>query len=138
MAKFAIPYMMRDLVSQLEEIFECKLGIPMNGELPPSTEQESVGKAKFYFEGGWYFYAEVSTYRNHFGQVNHFNSIVATLRFSFRYEGEDPRIQVRLEDRSILALEMASSRRRSGEPAFSYEDPTNPGRVEAKRLGIEW
>jgi hypothetical protein len=168
MAKYRInvPYMLRELCFQLEQNLEMRFGIPMNAELPPSTDEHSEGRATIHFPGA-HFVVRVQTGRGHYGQWVLLKSLKCQIEF-FRFEegeqwvknlerftgplnwnwkpkndwdsgnGFEGKICFTLEGISLYRLEMNASNRRNNLPTYEWADESHPLRGWAAERGIKY
>lgn len=60
---FQIPYAIRYLVAELEDMFDTRLGVPMNAKLPDEGK-DGVQKCSLYFPGGRTYKFEVTLTRD--------------------------------------------------------------------------
>lgn len=158
MAKIYIPYMLRTLVAEIGGNLEMDLGVPMNAELPPSTDGHSEGTAAIHFPGT-HFVVRLETGRGHYGQYVRILSIRCQLSFYGCQTAEDwlagleqfsgpldsewketddikGKLCFTLEGMSLARLEMNASNRRNDLPVYEWADPENPLRKWAADRGI--
>ncbi len=143
--KISIPYMLREIVSRIEDALNLPLGIPMNAELPTSTDAESEGMAKIHFAGRRHFVVKLRTGReSDHGQYVHIDSVHCRLDFCKKEDAaqwienlqkfsgptswtyENAQLKFELAGKRWARLEMNGSSRRNGMPEHRWDNPEHP------------
>lgn len=143
MSKISIPFMLRELTSQIGQALRLSLGVPMNAEFPPSTDEESEGTAVIHFPGR-HFVTRLLTGRGHYGQYINIETITATLSFDSREEAkqwienlqsfsgptewsyDNGKLRFSLAGKRLARLSMNASARRNGQQEYKWDDPEHP------------
>jgi len=135
--------MLRTLVSEIGQSLQMYLGVPMNAELPPSTDDESEGKAVIHFPGR-HFVVRLTSGRGHYGQYVIIREVRASLDFQSRddaqkwieklqrfsgptqWSHENGKLRFSLAGKRWARLEMNASSRRNDLPEYEWDDPNHP------------
>ncbi|MDO8728758.1 MAG: hypothetical protein Q7K26_02570 [bacterium] len=160
MAKYRIniPFLLRKVCGEIEENLRISLGVPMNAELPESSDELSEGTATIHFPGR-HFVAKVETGRGHFGQYLIVKSVRCSICFwsreaaevfmaelqrfagkvewAWNEDGFGRRAAFVLQGDSWLFLDVTAANRRNGLPVYEAVDPDHPirkAREEAARV----
>ena len=67
MTNFAIPFVIRETVSQLEQMLQIRLGVPMNGKIPSEEKRDGEAVIQLYFPGRRFKMKVVMHDDSHFG-----------------------------------------------------------------------
>lgn len=152
----SIPFLLREIVSQLEQGLQLKLGVPMNAELPiESEEPESKGMAKIHFPGV-NFKVWIEMCRGHFGLHVRITAVQGKAKSSYlpdnwiniiqlqsgptpnSVEGDgerDPRFKFEFGGKRWARLSMNASNRANGLPEFEWNDTQHPWTLHGIRIG---
>ena len=153
MAKIVFPHMVRELCSQVGSALRINLGVPMNVEIPPSTDELSRGRAVLHFPG-YHFVVDMETGRDpsygqyvrvvaltgkiHFWTSEEAREWIENLqRFSgpTEWEKKNRKLFFKLSGRRLARLQMNASSRANGLPECEWDDPNHPWVVWGKEIG---
>ena len=136
--KISIPYIVREICSEISEILNQNFGLPMNVKI--GKEKANIhfprNGFKVIFESGF----------GHFGQWIAIKSITASMRFDWiedaekwvekleRFSGKldwnfnqnEGKLRFSVEGIALNRLAMNGSNRNNGHRAYEWDDPKNP------------
>jgi len=152
MAKFqiVIPYVVREIVSEIEQDLDRHFGVPMNLTIPDMGEDDEgkPGKATVHFEGS-NFKLNIITGVGHFGRWISVKEIKATMNFWSKeaaeewigklqkyagpvewefdsLHGGEGKLKFVVEGIALVRLQTNASSRRNGLPIYQWDDPNHP------------
>jgi len=143
--KIVIPYVVREMISGIEQTFSLRLGCPMNVEFPKDMGKDDdgkPGKGVVHFEGT-HFALDILTGIGHYGRWIEIKKIRAAMRWfpkepeewmeelqklsgDFKWEYDGQKLRFALEGINLERLAMNASNRRNGLPTYEWDDPNHP------------
>ncbi len=144
--------MLRKVCSDIEQTLMLEnMGLPMNAELPPETEEFTTGEGFVHYPGMNFRFTIESGRCVHFGQQVNLKKLICTVKFGGKDKGvawvntlekfagplqwkwvnthdrcRDWRVHFTLEGEALKCLEMNASNVRNSMDRVLYEDPEHP------------
>lgn len=144
--KMRIPFLVRELVGQIETVLGRQLGVPMNCDIPlPSGKECREGTARIAFSLGTRFVCAVEVGLSGMQWLRLFSlrgqmwfgrkewaqewvQEVEPLSGPFEWSWDEDRslLRFRLEPLQVTRLEVCACNARNGLPTYRWDDPEHP------------